>query len=355
MAGRSASDGSDAAPVRPAPAHELNCSVGGTIAILSDAWTFLVIREALFGARRFEAFRTALKLPRGTLAARLRKLTEHGIFRQVRYSPTSSRVEYRLTRCGMELYPCFIALMQFGDKWLVGTEGKPLTLIHDPCGHECRPFVGCSRCLAPIEAARVAYRDGPGAGRAPAEPARRAHRTRPNQGFSRGRPSSVSRALDIVGDRWSFLIIRQAFYGVRRFDRLRTDLGIAPNMLAERLARLVASGVFERRKYQEQPERYEYRLTAMGRDLYGALLTMAAWGDKWLFDGEPPVVFTHVDCGRDFTPVVVCDHCHAPIEAPAMRYRMNYDPADFDVAGMSDRGESAESAAPKRNGSGGSA
>lgn len=313
----------------PAQAFERNCSVGRTISILSDAWTFLVIREAFFGAQRFEEFRTALGLPRGTLAERLKRLTLRGIFRQVHYSAKSSRVEYHLTRCGMDLYPSFVALIRFGDPWLCGPEGPPLRLVHGDCGQPCEPYVACSHCLGEVKANRVSYRDGPGAGRTPVEPAPRARRTAESAGFSRGRPSSVSRSLEIIGDRWSFLILREAFFGVRRFDRLQSELKIAPNILTERLTRLVARGIFERHRYQEQPERYEYRLTAMGKDLYGAFIAMGAWGDRWLSGGEPPLILTHLDCGHDFSATVICDHCRKPVAAHAMRYRLNYDPARF--------------------------
>src|SRR5580692_2233271 len=116
--------------------RERNCSVARVVSILSDAWTFLIIREAFFGARRFETFRSALGLPRATLTERLKRLTQQGIFRQVRYSQTSRRVEYRLTKAGIELYPSFMAMMQFGDRWLTGGKGAPLQLIHETCGHE---------------------------------------------------------------------------------------------------------------------------------------------------------------------------------------------------------------------------
>lgn len=316
---------------------ERNCSVGRTISIMSDAWSFLVIREAFFGAQRFEQFRTALGLPRGTLAERLKRLTVRGIFRQVHYSANSSRAEYHLTRCGMELYPSFVALIRFGDRWLSGPEGPPLRLIHATCGKDCEPYVACSHCLGEVKANRVRYRDGPGAGRTPVEPAKRVRRTAESASFSRGRPSSVSRSLEIIGDRWSFLILREAFFGVRRFDQIQTELRIAPNILTERLGRLVTRGVFARVKYQDLPERYEYQLTEMGKDLYGAFITMGAWGDRWLSAGDPPLVLTHLDCGHDFSAVVVCDKCRKPIEAPDMRYRLNYDPAQYGAPLAGDR------------------
>ena len=130
-------------PVRPAskPAkarssiarRERNCSVARTLDIVSDAWAFLVIREAFFGTQTFEAFRSALGIPRATLTDRLRKLTQLAIFRQVA-NGSSRRKEYRLTKMGFDLYPSFIALMQFGDRWLAGGKPVPLTLIHINCG-----------------------------------------------------------------------------------------------------------------------------------------------------------------------------------------------------------------------------
>jgi len=320
---------------------ERNCSVGRTISILSDAWTFLVIREAFFGATRFEHFRSALGLPRGTLTDRLKRLTQRGIFKQVHYSETSSRVEYRLTKCGMDLYPSFVALIMFGDRWLAGPEGPPLTLIHAACGKECHPYVACSHCEGEITARRVRYRDGPGAGRTPLEAGKRTRRTMDAAEFLRGRPSSVSRSLEIIGDRWSFLILREAFFGVVRFDQMQSELKIASNILTERLIRLVQRGAFERRRYQDQPERFEYRLTEMGLDLYGAFVTMAAWGDKWLSGGDLPIILTHLDCGHDFTPTLVCDQCKRPIAAHGMRYRVNYNPDAFGTAPSSPHVESS--------------
>lgn len=322
--------------------HERNCSVSRTIAILSDAWTFLVIREAFFGARRFEEFRSSLHIPRGTLTDRLKKLTLRGIFRQVHYSATSSRLEYHLTKSGMELYPSFVAMIQFGDKWLAGPDGPPLKLIHGECGCVSHPFVACSHCQAEVKAVRVTYRDGPGAGQTPVEITKRVRRTSDSTNFSRGRPSSVSRTLEIIGDRWSFLILREAFFGVRRFDRMIAELRISSNILTDRLSRLVADGIFERRKYQDLPERFEYILTAMGKALYGPFVVMAAWGDKWLSGGEPPLLLTHKDCNHDFIPTVICDQCKKPIEAQSMKYRMSYNPLDYGSTNMSERGSIRE-------------
>src|SRR5919202_253730 len=206
---------------------ERNCSVARTLDIVSDAWAFLVIREAFFGARTFEAFRAALGIPRTTLTDRLRKLTQQGIFRQVATSSTSTRKEYRLTKAGFDLYPSFIALMQFGDRWLSGNMGPPLTLVHTECGCESHPIVACSACLQEVKANEVTYRGGPGAGQTPAKPGRNTRRASDDNKFLLGRPSSVSRTLQVIGDKWSFMVAREAFFGARRYDRIQSNLGIA--------------------------------------------------------------------------------------------------------------------------------
>ncbi|MCJ9728642.1 helix-turn-helix domain-containing protein [Bradyrhizobium sp. PRIMUS42] len=136
----------------------------------------------------------------------------------------------------------------------------------------------------------------------------------------------MSRALQVIGDRWSVLIIREAFRGKRRFDEFQAELGIAPNILSDRLSRLVDRNIFMRRMYQSGPDRFEYLLTPMGFDLYGPLITMMAWGDKWRANGKVPLILQHVDCGNDFVPTVICSECHRPIGAHSMQYRMKYNP-----------------------------
>jgi DNA-binding HxlR family transcriptional regulator len=121
---------------------------------------------------------------------------------------------------------------------------------------------------------------------------------------------SIARAMEILGERWTFLILREAFYGVRRFSDMQRNLGIARNILSTRLQTLVGAGIFERRLYHEEPERYEYRLTPAGRDLYPSIVTLMRWGDEHL-TGElgPPVVLRHNLCGHEADPVLVCSHC----------------------------------------------
>ncbi len=120
---------------------------------------------------------------------------------------------------------------------------------------------------------------------------------------------SIARTLDVVGERWTLLILRDAFYGIRRFDDFQRSLGIARNVLADRLAKLVERGVLRREQYEERPPRHEYRLTDKGRDLFRVLLAMAHWGDRWESEGPPLVTVTHHDCGHVIDVQPACSHC----------------------------------------------
>ena len=124
---------------------------------------------------------------------------------------------------------------------------------------------------------------------------------------------SIGRAMEILGERWTFLILRECFYGVRRFSEIQRNLGIARNILSARLQNLVRAGILERRRYQEEPERFEYKLTDAGRDLYPAIITIMRWGDEHLVETGPPVILRH-RCGAEAEPVLVCAHCHEPMD-----------------------------------------
>src|SRR5688572_13736246 len=116
---------------------------------------------------------------------------------------------------------------------------------------------------------------------------------------------SVARTLEVVGEWWTMLVVRDAFLGVRRFEEFQRRLGIARNVLSARLQTLVDHGILERREYQTRPVRYEYRLTEKGLDLYPVLVSLLRWGDRWQAGPDgPPVVLVHEECGHDAEPVL---------------------------------------------------
>lgn len=132
---------------------------------------------------------------------------------------------------------------------------------------------------------------------------------------------SAARALELVGERWSLLIVRNAlFAGMTRYNDFRKGLGIATNILKARLDGLVAAGIMERRGTSRNPDHYEYLLTDRGRDLVPVILALTAWGDRWLAQDGPPVLYFHTECGGDISLQSVCASCgqvHDPAEVLA--------------------------------------
>ncbi len=126
------------------------------------------------------------------------------------------------------------------------------------------------------------------------------------------RVCSIARTLEIVGEKWALLAVREVFLGNRRFDEMVRQIGAPRDTLTTRLRALVAAGILARRQYSDHPARFEYHLTAAGRDLYPVILTLMRWGDEYLAgDGEPPFVLEH-RCGHRLVAQVVCEACGEP-------------------------------------------
>jgi DNA-binding HxlR family transcriptional regulator len=125
---------------------------------------------------------------------------------------------------------------------------------------------------------------------------------------------SVARSLELIGERWTILIIRDAFLGVRRFDDFQRSLGIARNVLQGRLERLVDNGILERVRYQERPARFEYKLTEKGLDLWPVVVSLLSWGDRHVAPEGPAVVLEHRGCGGRVNDRRICDECGALLE-----------------------------------------
>ena len=132
---------------------------------------------------------------------------------------------------------------------------------------------------------------------------------------------SVAQCLEVVGEWWSMLIIRDAFLGVRRFDDFQSRLGISRNILNVRLTTLVEAGVLERVPYQQRPLRHEYRLTDKGRDLWPVLTTMREWGDKWAAPNGAPLEVVHDECGEVMHLALACGACGEPADRSSIHVR----------------------------------
>ncbi len=127
---------------------------------------------------------------------------------------------------------------------------------------------------------------------------------------------SIAAALEVIGDPWTLLVIRDAFSGVRRFEQWQDRLGVARNVLAARLKTLVAHGILEPQVYSERPLRHEYVLTRKGKDLYAVLLTLHGWGAKYMYGGgqDAGVAIVHKGCGQLLDPGLACNCCGEKVE-----------------------------------------
>jgi DNA-binding HxlR family transcriptional regulator len=280
----------------------LDCSVFGATEAIGDAWSWLVLSDAIIDdTRRFDAFQSRLEIARSTLSARLSALCTNGLMVQ-------DGRDYLLTDAGTDFLMCVMTAMTWGDRWHTDGVNVPVRVAHIGCGDSIRGELRCEACGVLIDARDVTFNRRPEA----LDPHGDASQRRRAPGLDllqRPRPSSIAATLQIIGDRWSALIIRELFYGSRRFDEFQRHLGIATNILSQRLQRLVEHGIVDKHAYQLRPTRHEYRLTDKGLDLYPVPLSMLAWGDRWLSNGQPPVRLTHLRCRKRLSPRLSCSKC----------------------------------------------
>lgn len=128
---------------------------------------------------------------------------------------------------------------------------------------------------------------------------------------------TYARTIELLGNEWTLMVLREMFLGARRFDELQCQTGVSPHTLSQRLKRLERERIVRRETYSERPKRHEYRLTARGRDLWPVIMAMKGWGDRWLDggDGAPPVSITHKGCGQTVAPQMTCPECGDVMQA----------------------------------------
>ena len=134
---------------------------------------------------------------------------------------------------------------------------------------------------------------------------------------------TLARAVALVGDEWTILILRELFLGTRRFDEFLRQAGMSPHLLSQRLKKLETEGIVKRHAYSERPPRHEYRLTKMGQALWPAIISLKQWGDDWLGDEEVPVRLRHKACGHDTRPHLTCPECGEPMTARDCEARLS--------------------------------
>ena len=293
----------------PAPILAAVLAVMDTV---GDAWSWLILREAiLHRVDQFNEFQRALGIARSTLTRRLEHLQAGGILHR-HARAHGEAIRYEVTSRGEDFFVCLATRLRWGDEWCADQGPTPLVATHRACGESFHGILRCDACSASIDAADVGLLSAPLVAVEPTAPSGR--RSLDLSLLERMRPCSIARALKITGDRWSSLIFGECLLGTRRFDHFAARLGIATSVLSNRLQRLVALGVLRKAPYQNNPPRYEYRLTAKGRALDQVALAMIVWGDRWLHAGNESARLFHRICEQPLRPVLVCDHCRQPVD-----------------------------------------
>lgn len=277
--------------------------VARAFAIAGDAWTLLILREAFHGVRRFGVWHERLGTPRSVLTDRLQRLVTAGLLEHCELSD-ERRMEYRLTAMGRDLYGAAVMLGQWERDWAQSPYQARQSIVYfdRETGRRLTPVTLSRVQGVEVPHDEVAWTPGPGL-KIIAAPTSRRRRT---AALESDRPI-IARSTEIMGDYWSWAVLSAAFLRVRRFDEIHAALGVATNILADRLGHLVRQGVMERRAYQSSPPRFEYRLTEAGRAFYPVVLALHGWSESWLVGpDEAPLTLRHRRTGEMINPVV-CD------------------------------------------------
>jgi len=291
---------------------------------IGDRWTALILRDAFLGVRHFEEFRLRSGAARGTLASRLKSMVDNDILYKKPYQDSPTRYEYRLTEKGRDLYPFILAVWAWETRWSEERHIPP-ALTHSRCGKRMRPRFRCSDCHTPILPREVRFEAGPDQLSGEKLPARFQRRSRPSSQSDHDVDRRFFHVLDIIGDRWTGLIVAALYFGLNRYDEIGNALGISTNILADRLKLLASVEVIEKTPYQRKPVRYEYRLTEKGSALYTNVLQMHEWAERWLnADGQTTLILTHKPCGSRLHSELVCSECLQSIKLNEVEFDRDF-------------------------------
>ncbi len=285
------------------------CSIYRALEVVGDTSTILILEASWLGARKFDQFRARTGLRQSLLSDRLKRLVAADVMAKVEYSSAPPRFEYRMTRKGLDLYWPSLMMLRWERRWAQSDAKCSVVLVHKTCGKEFDPTPTCAACSEEINARDMSWSAGPGVGWMSAQYSRRRqHRDSPSD-----RPPSstlMDEVAQIMGDRWAGLVLRALFTGLRKFDEILSDSGMATNILSERLQWLISKGMIRTHEYSAVPKRHEYRLTRKGIDYYPVLVMLMQWGDKYYVAPEgPPLVLRHKSDAHDLKPVVTCSAC----------------------------------------------
>jgi DNA-binding HxlR family transcriptional regulator len=288
----------------------VNSAIARGLDVIGDRWSLLILRDAFLGHCRFDEFRRLSGVSKATLSRRLDALIAEDVFYKKAYSASGTRFEYRLTPKGNGLFASSLLCWQWELEWAKADQ-LPQQLLHKTCGQPLAPKAVCQHCrqafgVDDVELPEQA--DGTGKQFDEIQSLNKQRRVRSTilQGEEGQALADVS---NLIGDRWTLLLLIAAFFGTKRYDAFLKQLNIATNILTERLKMLVEVEILERRHYQESPPRSDYQLTAKGQALYPIVMAMRQWVIDYLPEAERGANIIHKSCGKPLVVDIQCAHC----------------------------------------------
>ena len=282
-------------------------SLSHGLKIIGDQRTAQVVMGAFLGKRRFDDWLIDAKIPRHTLADRLKSLVQMDVLRPRLYQEKPERYAYHLTTKGMALYDSVLMTWEWEHKYGEGHQSLPRRLAHRNCGHAFHPDLSCSACNQRVTMHDLDFKLEPN----------------PRMPYDSGESVRTPRlrvandtgfALGLRVDRWSLLIIAAVMLGCHYFDQISYVLRIAPGVLSKRLASMAESQLLVVDADESDARRKRYKLTSASRGLFGYIVCLAAWAGAHHFREPSSIQPTHKDCGHPFIPKVTCSHCHQAVK-----------------------------------------
>lgn len=287
----------------------LKSSVSDVLDLIGDRWTLLIFLSSFDGVDRFDQWKSRYGISSSILSNRLKNLVDQGFMRKTSVKNDSRSSRYELLPKGQGLIYWAVAVWDWERTWVFRSTRHPVTLTHGHCGTESAIRIRCKHCMRKISRENTVMIPGPGYERLPRLSESGAGRSKGSVSSS-GIEVGVGQGIEIFGNRWSFLILTAAYFGVSRFDEFKAQLNIATNVLADRLKRFVEHGMLARNLCEESPARYEYILTEKSIDFFSVLGMLALWGDQWL-QHKHGVAFKriHDPCGKKLQACIYCENC----------------------------------------------
>ncbi|WFL76317.1 helix-turn-helix domain-containing protein [Altererythrobacter arenosus] len=286
------------------------CSIWRALEVVGDVPVLLILEQALQGRHRFDEFVVGTGLSRSVLSNRLAKLVAAGVLVKAK----ERQKGYALTEMGRTLFPVALMILRWQSIWEPEGRSINVKLIHRACGKAMVAVPVCHECEFEIDPRDVDWEPGPGLTQVTPTYSRRRQQTAAASA-KRGNVTMVDSVIELFGDRWATLVVRACFTGIHRFDEIQRDTLMATNILSGRIERLLAQDILKAVPYSTHQDRFEYRLTPKGRDLYPVLLALLQWGDAWFADAKgPPLLLTHRKCGHGLRLKVLCSECSGELD-----------------------------------------